>query len=229
MDYETVWQIVGCYCIKVSLTQIAFSCPSGRQNKWWNEVQQRVCPCGKWKVKVAAGTISQYAPLFILLSPPSHLPSSHPTKTAGSWVPISLSFSFIFFFFPSAGAPHCQLTQVTREITSGLMCRSLWCPGSAPTAHALIHMNSCKCTNTNPACSYAEHGTVRLASDKSQSSQGWEWELWPQTHGVNACAQGINLWTFPLQQTKNQSSQPMINHRKQWAEETKHQSRLSQA
>lgn len=74
----------------------------------------------------------------------------HPTllRQLAVGCPFLALFLLYSSFFLPLGPPNCQLTRVTREITSGLMCRSLWCTDPAPTAHALIHMNSCKYTQT---------------------------------------------------------------------------------
>ncbi len=90
---------------------------------------------GKWKVKVAVGTIPQCPPLHPSFSP---IRSSIILPYQDSWQlgarPSLFSFYIPLFF--SIGAS-CQLTTVTREITSGLMRRSLWCTGPAPIQHML--------------------------------------------------------------------------------------------
>ncbi len=215
-------------CQILSHTHTAFSCPSGltRTSDGTVCVRVSVWVWGKWKVKVAVGTIPPCPPLH-----PHHI-FHHPTilRQLAVGCP-SLALFLLYSSFFSIGAPKLPADyshkgnhlRVDAQVT--LMHRP-----RPYTAHALIHMNSCKYTH-KPSMALTQLSRPRycpphFCSDKSQSSRGWELELWSQTHSVNASAHGINLWTFPLPQTKNQSSQPTINHGKQWTAKTKNQSSI---
>lgn len=156
MDDRTVWLGVGPYCVKFSLTHNAFSCPSGLTDQVMERcASEWVCGCEEsGKLRWPWGP-SHYAPLFILLSPPSDLPSSYHTKTAGSWVPVPRSFPFIFLFFSPSG-PAASWLQSLGKSPQG------WCAGpsdvqapplystcSNPYEFMQIHTH----THTNPAWS----------------------------------------------------------------------------
>lgn len=151
----------------------------------------------------------------------------HPTllRQLAVGCPFLALFLLYSSFFPPLGPPNCQLTRVTREITSGLMCRSLWCTGPAPTAHALIHMNSCKYTQT-------QHGAkptnvlsaLLLTNHKATRAENENYDPRPTALMPPLTA---SIYRPSHCQTKNQSSQStiyiIINHRKQWTAKTKYQ------
>ncbi len=136
MDDRTVWLGVGPYCVKFSLTTHRFLVPIwvDRSSDGTVCVRVSVWVWESGKLRWPWG-LSHNAPSSSFFLP--HQIFHHPTipRQLAVGCPSSL-FSFYIPLFFSIGAS-CQLTTVTREITSGLMRRSLWCTGPAPIQHML--------------------------------------------------------------------------------------------